>query len=202
MSDTFPIPTSPAQFELVEQRSRFIAEAMKVGSREEVGVQLDRLRRLHPKANHVCYGFIAGVPGDAQNWGFSDDGEPNGTAGKPILNILQHSGLGQVMVAVVRYFGGVKLGTGGLVHAYGAAAKGVLEILPTEVFEQKTTVQLQCSFSHESKLRRILSQLHVDIAHCKYGEEVSVVVDISEVQMAKIEPIAAEGWFCLEIENS
>ena len=130
--------------------------------------------------------FVAGAPGDAQNWGFSDDGEPSGTAGKPILGVLQHSGLGGILVAVIRYFGGTKLGTGGLVRAYTSAAKVVIESLPRERFERKSRLLLASDFAHETMVRKIISQVGGDVSSCEYGENVLVETWLTDAQATMV----------------
>ena len=111
------------------KRSRFISLIIPVANRQQAQQQLEKIKQLHPQARHHCWAFVAGHPNDSQCLGFSDDGEPSGTAGKPMLAQLQGSGLGQILAVVVRYSGGIKLGTGGLVKAYGGGAPQTLKIV-------------------------------------------------------------------------
>ena len=111
-------------FLLVEKKSRFLAELFPASSPEEVKAILATQRERHADASHVVHAMVLGE--NAEVLGCSDDGEPSGTAGRPVLEVLRGSGISQVLLTVTRWFGGTKLGTGGLVHAYGDAAKGVL----------------------------------------------------------------------------
>jgi uncharacterized YigZ family protein len=111
-------------FLLVEKKSRFLAELLPATSPEEVKALLASQREKYADATHVAHAMVLGE--NAEILGCSDDGEPSGTAGRPVLEVLKGSGISQVLLTVTRWFGGTKLGTGGLVHAYGDAAKGVL----------------------------------------------------------------------------
>ena len=106
----------PSQYELVVKRSRFIATSYHIDSRDEVKGIIDALRRDNVGARHVCYAYISDEKGD--DFGYDDDGEPSGTAGKPIYSAVAAVGARKTLIAVVRYFGGIKLGAGGLTRAY------------------------------------------------------------------------------------
>ncbi|MEW5815196.1 MAG: YigZ family protein [Spirochaetota bacterium] len=125
------IPAGSAALEMVVKRSRFIGYARRINSPEEVKEIIQELRSVHKGLSHIGYAFIIGGE-NSQTFGFSDDGEPKGTAGRPVLEILKGSGITNALIAVVRYFGGIKLGTGGLVRAYSDTAKKVLLKLPVK----------------------------------------------------------------------
>jgi len=108
------------EHEIVIQKSRFIGLTYQVSEEEEIFVCLEDARERYPNATHYCYGAVIGLDGLIQR--FSDDGEPGGTAGIPILQVLLQKGLKNVLLVVVRYFGGIKLGAGGLVRAYSRCA--------------------------------------------------------------------------------
>ncbi len=181
MSTGCHIPSENGEAEIVIQKSRFIAQAFSIDARGEVGGILDQLKRKHPKARHHCYAFIAGAPNDSQVYGFSDDGEPNGTAGKPMLKVLMHSGIGHILVVVTRYFGGVKLGTGGLVRAYTDATNEVLGELKTVLKEEKTNAALDVSYSMEPLIRNHLETLSIDFS-VDYSDRVSFKLSLTAVQ--------------------
>ena len=125
----------PGQIHRDEQtikRSRFIVTMARTASPEEARAFIERIRAEHAHATHNCWAFVAGAPGDTARIGASDDGEPKGTAGRPMLTALLHSGVGEVAAVVTRYFGGILLGTGGLVRAYQGSVKLGLETLPTK----------------------------------------------------------------------
>lgn len=113
-----------AEIELNEKKSRFIAYVFELETLEDVKCNLETLKKEHKKASHICYGYIYNKERVCEKC--SDDGEPNGTAGYPILNVLKKKNLSNIMVAVVRYFGGIKLGAGGLTRAYTKATSQVL----------------------------------------------------------------------------
>ena len=124
------VPASSARAELVVRRSRFIGVGTPVTTVEEAHRAVDAARAEDPEASHVAYAFVLGDEA-TETAGMSDAGEPRGTAGRPMLDIIRGSSIRDVVVTVTRYFGGVKLGTGGLVRAYGDTARAVLDALPT-----------------------------------------------------------------------
>ena len=129
-------PTSSARTEHIDRKSRFIAIAERIETAAEAKNYIQILRKQNPDASHVVYAFrVGGLSRD--EYGMNDDGEPKGTAGRPVLEVLRGSSVTNVVIAVVRYFGGTKLGTGGLVRAYTSAAQGVLETLRIEVLEER-----------------------------------------------------------------
>ena len=132
----YPVPDLPPggrfQSEETIRRSRFIATAARASTPEEAKAFIDEIRAEHSQATHNCWAYAAGAPGDTARVGASDDGEPKGTAGRPMLTAILHGGVGETVVVVTRYFGGILLGTGGLVRAYQGTTKAVLEALPTK----------------------------------------------------------------------
>ncbi len=124
-----PVKTKTDKLEI--KRSVFISTALPVENESDIKCTIEKVKFQHPKCSHVVYAYSLGQ-GGRQTYGMSDDGEPKGTAGKPALNVLCHSGLTDVLVTIVRYFGGIKLGKGGLVKAYTESVKKALENLPTK----------------------------------------------------------------------
>ncbi len=176
------------------KKSRFIAFAYPAASREEALAHLDETKRLFPDARHHCWAYLVGNPYSPQAVAMSDDGEPSGTAGKPILNVLEHKEVGDVMLIVVRYFGGVKLGAGGLVRAYSAAAEQVMSVLPlcTKAFLAEAVVE--GGFSLEQGLRHWLVGREGDVLNVDYRERVRVRLALREDDLAELEGfIAAHG---------
>ncbi|ARS53315.1 IMPACT family protein [Kushneria konosiri] len=136
------------------QKSRFIARVGHVTTPEQAQQLIDQARFDHPDASHHCSAFIAGAPNEQNAIGFSDDGEPGGTAGRPMYQVLEGSGLGQVGAVIIRYFGGTKLGTGGLVRAYSKSLLQALETLPTQDYVTRRILWLTTDFALEHELRR------------------------------------------------
>lgn len=183
---SYPIPAERGRAEIEIKKSRFIAYADFVETRPQAMAMLEELKTAYPEARHHCWAYLLGDPHCASNAGMGDDGEPSGTAGKPILNVLQHKGVGDVMLVVVRYFGGVKLGAGGLTRAYSQAAQAVMESLPIQTFEAQITLQLECGFGDEQVIRHQLELLNGSILQTEYSEQVQF-----EVQL----PLAAQTEF-------
>ncbi|QBZ84260.1 IMPACT family member YigZ [Hydrogenovibrio crunogenus] len=167
-------PTELAQAEIEIKKSRFLAFAKGIQSRAEGMEWLEDMKAAYPDARHHCWAYILGDPACATNAGMGDDGEPSGTAGKPILNVLQHKGVGDVMVIVVRYFGGIKLGAGGLTRAYSQSAQAVMEMLPTHKQIPLTSVKIDCDFSQEQPIRHLLSTLDGQVESIDYGQQVVI----------------------------
>lgn len=115
------------------------------------------MRRLRSDAAHNCWAYAAGAPGDTARVGSSDDGEPHGTAGRPMLQVLLHCGIGEICLVVTRWFGGIKLGTGGLVRAYQDSARENLATLTTAEHAPQAQLALTLEYMHLDGLRRLLA---------------------------------------------
>ena len=133
---------------------------------------VDRIRAEFPDATHHCWAFVAGPPGSTTHVGMSDDGEPHGTAGRPMLTTLLHSGIGEIVAVCARYFGGVKLGTGGLSRAYSGGTKLVLETLPTEEKVDRVSVDLRLKYTDVDALQRLMADLDIVIEAETYETDV------------------------------
>lgn len=177
-------PTELAQAEIEIKKSRFLAFAKGIQSRAEGMEWLEEMKAAYPDARHHCWAYILGDPACATNAGMGDDGEPSGTAGKPILNVLQHKAVGDVMIIVVRYFGGIKLGAGGLTRAYSQSAQAVMEILPSHKQVPLTSVKIDCDFSQEQPIRHLLSTLEGQVDSIDYGQQVAIEVRLPTSHLA------------------
>jgi uncharacterized YigZ family protein len=173
---------TPGAGEVDEKKSRFIAQACHAESAEEAAAHLAATRKENFNARHNCYAYIIG--GVAANERFSDDGEPSGTAGKPILEVLRGAAITNSMIIVTRYFGGTLLGTGGLVRAYTAAAKAALE---RAVIVRMCLCDVLTITVEYSQLDRILYWLQSEkITHCEpvYTDKVSVEITVPQGESA------------------
>ncbi len=168
----YAIPSRIYRVEELIQRSRFITTAAHAPDANAANTFVDSVRELFPDATHHCWAFVAGPPGSTAHIGMSDDGEPHGTAGRPMLTVLLHSGVGEVVTVCTRYFGGVKLGTGGLSRAYAGGVKLLLQTLPTELKIKRVHVSVRVAYPHVESLQRLLDDLEVVVEHEEYGEEV------------------------------
>lgn len=187
MTTTYPSPADAVESEIVVKKSRFIARAAKAISREEALAFVEQAKRDHPDARHHCWAYLLGNPASAATAAMNDDGEPSGTAGRPILNVIQHKGVGDVVVVVIRYFGGIKLGAGGLVRAYSGAAEAAMSLLPLEQAVAMQQVTLRMDFSMEQLLRHWMEQNQGKLEMVDYDEQ--VVMEMS-VPKARVDELA------------
>lgn len=183
MTGGYPIPAENLEVETVVRKSRFIARALRIVSRSDALREVELVRQQYPDARHYCWAYLVGNPESSASAGMNDDGEPSGTAGKPILNVIQHKKIGDVLVVVVRYFGGIKLGAGGLTRAYSGAAEAVLSRLDLKLFEDVTEYTLGMPFAQEQFVRHLLGQCEATILDVEYVEIVrmQVAVPFSQV---------------------
>lgn len=157
--------------------SRFIGVISPAQTPQDAQALADELWAAHPEARHVCWAFRGEGP-DAHRW--ADDGEPTGTAGRPILNVIDGVGLSWVVVAVVRYFGGTKLGTGGLARAYSEAAKGVLSVAELTELTPKVDLEVSLAYTHEGSAKHLLESVEARINEARYDTEVHLSVTLDE----------------------
>ncbi|MBN2646805.1 MAG: YigZ family protein [Thiotrichales bacterium] len=175
---SYPIPAAQARAEIEIKKSRFIAYACGIESREQGQQWLESLKAQYPDARHHCWAYLLGDPQYAVSAGMGDDGEPSGTAGKPILNVLQHKGVGDIMLVVVRYFGGIKLGAGGLTRAYGQAAQAVMAQLLIEERVAQKRLLISCDFAQEQLLRHWCQQVEGGVEQVHYHQQVEMGLQI------------------------
>ncbi len=169
--------------EVVEKKSRFIAHVIPVQNEEEALEVIESLKKEYWDARHNCYAFVCGANNEVQR--FSDDGEPQGTAGKPILEVLLNKNIHNTLILVTRYFGGTLLGTGGLIRAYGQAAlEGLKDAKIEEVFEG---VAFELSVDYESigKIKYNMVQFGVGDAEEEYGEGVTLQIQMKKADFEK-----------------
>ena len=172
------IPSRPHRVEEVIQKSRFITAASHAPDSEAARAFLDRIRDEFPDATHHCWAFVAGPPGSTASIGMSDDGEPHGTAGRPMLTALLHGGVGDIVAVCTRYYGGTKLGTGGLSRAYSGGVKALLESLPTEERVERITLQVVVEYGSVDALHRLLEEAEALVESEDYGEKVEYQIAV------------------------
>ncbi|MBN7796231.1 IMPACT family protein [Parahaliea mediterranea] len=195
---SYKIAIAEYQAEYVVKKSRFIARLLPVRNREEVNAAVAKARADYPDARHHCWAYLLGPPADARGAGMNDDGEPAGTAGRPILNVLQHGHLGDVLVIVVRYFGGIKLGAGGLVRAYSAATREAVEAAPCRQREQLACWRARGDFACEQPLRHWLDQHGGYLDSVCYGEQVQLDLRAPAAQAETLAALCAAHRISLE----
>jgi len=169
----YPVPAATAEVELRFKNSRFIGTAGRAGSVAEARAFIGEIRRTYPDASHHVYAYSVGY-GASVTHGMSDDGEPSGTAGRPVLAVVQGAGLGDVVVVVTRYFGGTKLGTGGLVRAYTRTAQQVLAETPRQEKVHRVRYQVALAYDQYLPCRKILEMEEATVDEELFGEKVEL----------------------------
>jgi uncharacterized YigZ family protein len=183
----YPVPAARHRVEQVILRSRFIATAAPVEDVAAARAFIEEMRTEFADASHNCFAFLAGPPGSTAQMGMTDDGEPSGTAGRPMLAVLMGSGVGDIAVVVTRYFGGIKLGTGGLVRAYGGGVKQVLETLPVREKITWATVCARGPYRWVTPVARLLPDYEATISGQTYDDLVNWVIAVPEERRRDLE---------------
>ena len=184
MTQSFPIAINHVEDELIVNRSRFICYLRPCGDIAEAKAMLKELQKLHPQASHHCHALLTKAADDSQGYGFSDDGEPSGTAGKPMLIALQGGGIGQVCAVVVRYFGGTKLGTGGLQRAYGGSVRQAIAFLQSKIKIAMVHKTLACQYSQVDDVLHLLRQVEGQVITQDYQQTVIFTLAIPSQKLA------------------
>ena len=184
-------PMGRVQVEVVVRRSRFVGYGVPAATTGVADEELKRIKGEHSDASHVVYAYLVGAP--AREIGsLSDAGEPKGTAGRPVMEILRGSGIRNTMIVVVRYFGGVKLGTGGLVRAYGAAARAVLRDMPTRPLVIRERLTVITDYARHEPIRRALTDSGAEILSEEFDTGVQIDVSVEQGSVAEVERLIAD----------
>jgi uncharacterized YigZ family protein len=177
------IPNATVRASQEIKRSRFITQLAHTPGITCAKAFIQHIKDEHPGAGHHCWGFVAGAPGDTMQLGFSDDGEPSGTAGKPILAHLQGSEIGEISAVVTRYSGGIKLGTGGLVKAYGGGVRLALaQLIPVKKTPSKT-LNVNYLYPQQNAIDELFRQFEVTVLHSLFTATVSLTVTINAINV-------------------
>lgn len=164
----------PSETRTVIEKSVFLTYTRPISDEDDAQRILKELREKHPDATHICYGYVADP--EAVVHRFSDDGEPSGTAGMPILEVVKNNGLRCSLVAVVRWFGGIKLGAGGLTRAYSGCAAAAVRNAGVTEYSQMIEYEITCSYSDCNKIINIPSQILCKIGEIEYNDPVCLIV--------------------------
>ena len=185
MSDgRYPVPARTHRVEAAVRRSRFIATIARAESSAAAQAFVRAVQAEFADATHNCWAFAAGPPGSTGGVGMSDDGEPHGTAGRPMLTVLLHGGVGDVAAVVTRYFGGVKLGTGGLARAYGGAVQQALATLPLAERVSWTHLSVEAEYAAVSALQQLFAAHEAEVLDDAYGAAVRWRLRLPEERLA------------------
>lgn len=180
----YPVPARPATTEEVIRRSRFITTLAPAASVEIAKVAVEGVRQEHPDATHHCFAYLVGAPGSTSHVGLSDDGEPHGTAGRPMLNVILHSGVGDIVAVVTRYYGGTKLGKGGLARAYSGGVKCCLDILELREKVSWRRLELDLEYAVLASLRNLCPDFEAEIEAESFTDKVELQVRLPEERAA------------------
>ena len=180
MSNRYLIPAETCRVEDEIKRSRFITTLAHTPTEEEARVFINQMRTEFSDASHNCWAFLIGPPGVTGNAGMSDDGEPHGTAGRPMLTVITHCNLGDLTAVVTRYFGGTKLGKGGLVRAYSGGVQHALQEIKTTERVTLITLLVIITYPTIESFKRLLPDFEVQINSEDFGADVTYELAMPE----------------------
>ncbi len=201
--DSYLVPFAQGSAELVEKRSRFIGQVWRVESEEEARSCIEQTRKKHYDARHNCWCYILREGGVLR---YSDDGEPQGTAGQPMLNVFQREEVQNVCCVVTRYFGGILLGAGGLTRAYGGTAKLALDSAGLSRMRLWASLAVPCSYPLYERMRLLAEQCGGVVVDTDFGADVVLTVQLPAEDVAgfraKVTELSAGGVEPLLLEEA
>jgi uncharacterized YigZ family protein len=181
----YPVPAAQYRVEEEIRRSRFITTVAPAARTDEAVAVIDRVSAEFGDATHNCWAYVVGPPGSTDRIGMSDAGEPHGTAGRPMLNALLHGGVGDVVAVVTRYFGGTKLGTGGLVRAYGGCVQHALATLPRGERVDLVTVGVAIAYPRLTAVQQLFGAFEVQVVSQQFGTDARFELRLPEANAAR-----------------
>ena len=184
MAQRYPIPARRHRAEEEIRRSRFITTVDYAPTVADARAFIQAIRAEFPDATHNVWAYVVGPPGSTARVGYSDDGEPHGTAGRPAYTVLLHSGVGDIVAVITRYFGGTKLGKGGLVRAYSNGVKLALETLPLAERRVTSDLEVVIPYAFVTSLQRMASEYEAEFLAEDYGAEVTYRLRLPEEHVA------------------
>lgn len=183
--DAYDIPAEPVSLsEETIKKSRFITLLAHTSGVEAARAFVQQVKSEHPAARHHCWAWVAGAPDDSQQLGFSDDGEPSGSAGKPMLAQLMGSHIGEITAVVVRYYGGIQLGTGGLVKAYGGGVQQGLKQLARRQKVPMEQFRLSCDYAQLADIERMISRFNGKLLESQFSAVIALELALPHAQIA------------------
>ena len=180
MSKPYLVAENTVIEEIIVNKSRFICYLSPCTSVEAFKLFLKEVQQLHPQASHHCYAYLSERAESSQHYGFSDDGEPSGTAGRPMLSVLQGNSVGEICAIVVRYFGGTKLGTGGLQRAYGASVRQALTLLTTKTKIPMVSRTLACQYTQMNDVLHVIEKSGGIVVNQNFSDSVELLIKLPE----------------------
>lgn len=176
----YPVPGARTRTEQTIDRSRFVCTVERVSTVEEAQAFIREMNAEFADATHNCWAYVVGAPGSTSRIGMSDAGEPHGTAGRPMLTVLLHAGVGDVAAVVTRYYGGIKLGTGGLVKAYGGAVQHALDAMPRAERVEYVEMRVTVPYASIATVRRLLPSYEAELTREDYDADVTFTVRLPD----------------------
>ncbi|MFO7894259.1 MAG: YigZ family protein [Longimicrobiales bacterium] len=194
MTDTqrYPVPARAHRVEERIKQSRFITTVARAATADEAHTFIDGIREEFPDATHNCWAFVAGPPGSTTDVGMSDDGEPHGTAGRPMLEALLHAEVGEVVAVVTRYYGGVNLGKGGLQRAYSGGVQRALASMPVMERVHRATVWVAVEYPERDRMVRVAEEMDGVLLDEEYGADVRLKIAVPSQQLGDFRHAVAE----------
>ncbi len=189
----YSVPAGRHRVEQSIERSRFICTLSRVGTRDEAQALVRELNSEFPDATHNCWAFVAGPPGSSNAVGMSDAGEPHGTAGRPMLTVLLHSGVGEVAAVVTRYYGGRKLGTGGLGRAYGGTVQLALATLSLVECVDYADVTVRIDYAGITIVQQAMAAIGAKVVTEDFGVEVRYTLRVPRGSVPQLRATVADA---------
>jgi len=184
---SYLVPSETVRAEQIIKKSRFIATVGRVSTKKEAERFIDDVCTEYPDASHNCYAFIVGDPNGSADIGMGDDGEVPGTAAKPMINVLKHKNIGNIVAVVTRYFGKIKLGHGGLARAYTGSLQLALDNLKFEKRVPEISITISTNYAYENAVRTILKKMNAAISEIEYGDTLLLHVKVQEENSSEIQ---------------
>lgn len=185
----YPVPAGVQRVEEEIKRSRFITTVGPAPSLEAARASIAQVSAEFADASHNCWAYVVGPPGSTSQIGMSDAGEPHGTAGRPMLNVLLHSGVGDIVAVVTRYFGGTLLGTGGLVKAYSGGVQLGLQVLPVVEKVAMAEVVVVIDYGAVTPFQRLLPDFEAEVVRQEFAADATFVIRLPE---EKVDALSAQ----------
>ncbi|MBK0034775.1 IMPACT family protein [Erwinia sp. S43] len=182
--EAWEVPAESCSYSEEIKKSRFITLLAHTDGVEAARAFVQQIKQEHPTARHHCWAWVAGAPDDSQKLGFSDDGEPSGTAGKPMLAQLMGNNIGEITAVVVRYYGGIQLGTGGLVKAYGGGVQQALRLLTRKIKVPMLNFLLVCDYAQMGDIERMIARFDGLLLNSEFLQNITLTLALPHAQVA------------------
>ena len=191
MDEILFIPIENSRSELIVKKSKFISQCFFIETDKDAKAIVSSLWKEHKDARHIVYGFIYGAK-NSQTMGMTDDGEPKGTAGRPVLQVLKGSSITNILCTVVRYFGGIKLGTGGLVKAYTEAAQLAVKELKIREMIEEVSFSITIAYEYYDSVKRAAGNLSASVISEEFTDHIYMELRIKETSYKEIKAAVSD----------